>query len=85
MTVLAIDAGTTGVTALLLTDTGTVATRGYREFPQHFPRPGWVEHYPEEIWQATLAACRDALEPAKLVNAKPQRVQNFGIEFSDGL
>ncbi len=31
-------------------------SRGYREFPQHYPRPGWVEHDPEEIWQATLAA-----------------------------
>ena len=35
--------------------------RGYEEFPQHFPRPGWVEHEPEQIWQATLAACRQAL------------------------
>ncbi|MDQ1746802.1 MAG: glycerol kinase [Frankiaceae bacterium] len=61
MTVLAIDAGTTGVTALVVTDDGRVAARGYQEFAQHFPRPGWVEHEPEEIWQATLRACRDAL------------------------
>ncbi len=62
MSVLAIDAGTTGVTALLVTPEGTVAARGYQEFGQHFPRPGWVEHAPEEIWQATLEAVRDALE-----------------------
>jgi glycerol kinase len=61
VTVLAIDAGTTGVTALVVTDDGRVAARGYQEFAQHFPRPGWVEHEPEEIWQATLRACRDAL------------------------
>src|SRR4051812_28479893 len=61
MTVLAIDAGTTGVTALVVTEDGRIASRGYQEFPQHFPQPGWVEHAPEEIWQATLAACRDAL------------------------
>jgi glycerol kinase len=61
MTVLAIDAGTTGVTALVVTDDGRVAARGYEEFAQHFPRPGWVEHEPEEIWQATLSACRQAL------------------------
>src|SRR4051794_27046420 len=61
MTVLAIDAGTTGVTALVVTPEGTVAARGYQEFAQHFPRPGWVEHAPEEIWQATLEAVREAL------------------------
>src|SRR5205807_4928506 len=61
MTVLAIDAGTTGVTALLVTENGRIENRGYQEFPQHFPQPGWVEHAPEEIWQATLSACRDAL------------------------
>jgi glycerol kinase len=61
VTVLAIDAGTTGVTALVVTEDGRIASRGYQEFPQHFPQPGWVEHAPEEIWQATLAACRDAL------------------------
>ncbi|MDQ1698265.1 MAG: glycerol kinase [Frankiaceae bacterium] len=62
MTVLAIDVGTTGVTALLVTDDGRIATRGYQEFPQHFPQPGWVEHEPEEIWQATLRACTTALD-----------------------
>ncbi|MGZ4596532.1 MAG: FGGY family carbohydrate kinase, partial [Actinomycetes bacterium] len=62
MSVLAIDAGTTGVTALVVAEDARVVARGYQEFPQHFPRPGWVEHEPEEIWQATLAACRQALE-----------------------
>ncbi len=61
MNVLAIDAGTTGVTALLVDESGQVLARGYEEFPQHFPRPGWVEHEPDEIWQATLSACRAAL------------------------
>jgi glycerol kinase len=61
MSVLAIDAGTTGVTALVVTPEGTVAARGYQEFQQHFPRPGWVEHSPEEIWAATLAATHQAV------------------------
>ncbi|MBV9486927.1 MAG: glycerol kinase, partial [Frankiaceae bacterium] len=61
MTILAIDAGTTGVTSLVVTDDGRIAARGYQEFPQHFPQPGWVEHAPEEIWQAALAASRSAL------------------------
>jgi glycerol kinase len=59
--VLAIDAGTTGVTAVVVTEDGRIAARGYEEFAQHFPRPGWVEHAPEEIWQATLEATRAAL------------------------
>jgi len=62
VSVLAVDAGTTGVTALMVDEDGRVRSRGYQEFPQHFPRPGWVEHAPEEIWQATLQACRGALE-----------------------
>jgi glycerol kinase len=61
MTVLAIDAGTTGVTALVVTAEGTIAAKGYQEFAQHFPQPGWVEHSPEEIWQAALEATRACL------------------------
>lgn len=61
MSVLAIDVGTTGVTALVVAEDGRVLARGYQEFAQHFPQPGWVEHEPEEIWQAVLASCRTAL------------------------
>ncbi|MBB6626393.1 glycerol kinase GlpK [Nocardioides sp. KIGAM211] len=61
MSILAIDAGTTGVTAVVVTPEGTIAAKGYQEFSQHFPRPGWVEHAPEEIWQATLEATREVL------------------------
>ena len=64
MSVLAIDAGTTGVTALIVTEDGAIAGRGYQEFRQYFPQPGWVEHLPEDIWQATLAACSEALGSA---------------------
>jgi glycerol kinase len=60
--ILAIDAGTTGVTALVVTSDGAIAAKGYQEFAQHFPQPGWVEHSPEEIWQATLEATRDCLK-----------------------
>jgi len=62
--VLAVDAGTTGVTVLLVTDAADVLARGYAEFAQHFPRPGWVEHAPEEIWQAALTATQSALDAA---------------------
>jgi glycerol kinase len=59
--VLALDQGTTGSTALLVGEDGEVRGRGYREIHQHYPQPGWVEHDPEEIWEATLAAARAAL------------------------
>ncbi len=77
MAILALDAGTTGVTALIIgADTGILA-RGYREFPQHFPEDGWVEHEPGEIWAATLEATRDALaaspEPPTAVGITNQR------------
>ena len=62
MSVLAIDAGTTGVTAIVVTRDGTIAAKGYQEFAQHFAKPGWVEHSPEEIWQATIESTRAALE-----------------------
>src|SRR3954470_16506846 len=61
MPVLAIDAGTTGVTALVVGEDGGLLSRGYREFAQLFPRPGWVEHEPDDIWTATVAAARQAL------------------------
>lgn len=69
MSVLAIDAGTTGVTALVVTADGQVAGRGYREFDQHFPEPARVEHEPADIWAATLTACRSALEAAESAGA----------------
>src|SRR5207342_197751 len=50
-----------GVTSLVVTPDGRVAAKGYQEFAQHFPQPGWVEHAPEEIWQATLEATREVL------------------------
>ncbi|MDG2496813.1 MAG: glycerol kinase GlpK [Aquiluna sp.] len=61
MSILALDAGTTGVTALVVSDEGRITSRGYKEFTQHFPQPGWVEHDPEEIWAACLEATGLAL------------------------
>lgn len=65
MAVLAIDAGTTGVTALVVDEDGQIISKSHTEFPQHFPRAGWVEHDPEEIWQATLKSVKLAVEAAK--------------------
>lgn len=54
--VIAIDAGTTGVRAVAVDEGGQLVARAYREFAQHYPRPGWVEHDAEEIWQAVAAS-----------------------------
>lgn len=64
--ILAIDEGTTGNTAVILRTDGTVVGRGYQEFPQHFPKPGWVEHDPEDIWRAVEATVAEAMKSAGL-------------------
>ena len=64
MAVLSIDAGTTGVTALVVDIDGQIISKSHTEFPQHFPRSGWVEHDPEEIWQATLKSAKQAVDAA---------------------
>jgi glycerol kinase len=75
--VIAIDAGTTGVRSFALRDDGTAAGFAYREFTQHFPKPGWVEHDPLEIWsavQATLAELSARLsEPVAAIGITDQR------------
>jgi len=64
--VLALDQGTTGSTALVVDAEGEVRGRGYALLPQYFPRPGWVEHDPEEIWKTTAEAARQALASARV-------------------
>ena len=59
MSVIAIDAGTTGVRAFAVDDAGQPIASAYRELAQHYPRPGWVEHDADEIWQLTLAVLVD--------------------------
>lgn len=71
MTILAVDQGTTGSTALVVDGDGTILARGYRELPQHFPQPGWVEHDPEDLFQTALAAAREAL---RVSGARPRGI-----------
>lgn len=74
--ILAIDQGTTGTRALLFEPDGRVRASAYRELAQHYPRPGWVEHDLEEIWEATLAVCRQTLRQG---GARPGEVLALGI------
>jgi glycerol kinase len=62
--ILAIDQGTTGTTCLLFDEAGKLRGRAYREFTQHFPQPGWVEHDASEIWDVTRVVAHEALVAA---------------------
>ncbi len=67
--ILAIDQGTTGTTCLVFDGDGRIRGRAYSEFRQHFPRPGWVEHDPNEIWEVTRRVASHALADAKADSA----------------
>jgi glycerol kinase len=62
--VLALDQGTTSSRAIVFDESGSVVAMAQREFQQIFPRPGWVEHDPLEIWESQLAVTREALARA---------------------
>jgi glycerol kinase len=62
--ILAIDQGTTGTTCLVFDDAGAIAGRAYSELEQHFPRPGWVEHDANEIWEVTRRVALEAIADA---------------------
>jgi len=74
--ILAIDQGTTGTTCLVFDDQAELIGRAYREFDQHFPRPGWVEHDAEQIWEVTQAVAGEALADA---GVEPGELQAVGI------
>ena len=60
--ILAIDQGTTSTRSIVFDDQGRVASIARREFPQHYPAAGWVEHDVEDIWRDTLATAREAID-----------------------
>jgi len=74
--ILAIDQGTTSSRAMIFDQSGHCVARAQQEFRQIYPRDGWVEHDPEEIWQSVLAVCRDALQQAE---RKDAQVVGIGI------
>jgi glycerol kinase len=71
--IISIDAGTTGVRAMAVGQDGLPLAARYQEFTQYFPRPGWVEHDPEEIWAAVAATL------GELVEALSEPVAALGI------
>ena len=73
MYILSIDQGTTGTTAALYDQSGSMAGKAYREFTQIYPKPGWVEHDPLEIWQTVI----DCME--ELLSLYPKKIATIGI------
>jgi glycerol kinase len=68
--ILAVDQGTTGTTCLVFDDEGAIAGRAYSEFQQFFPRPGWVEHDANEIWEVTRRVAAEAIADAGIEGAE---------------
>ena len=86
--VLAIDAGTTGVRTRAVFADGRTSIADYREFTQHYPQPGWVEHDAEEIWQAVRATlhnvCARINEPIAAIGITNQRETVVAIDRRTG-
>ena len=64
--ILAIDQGTTSSRAIVFDQAMTPISDAQEEFEQHFPRSGWVEHTPQDLWDTTMRPCRAALSNADL-------------------
>jgi glycerol kinase len=73
---MSLDQGTTGSRVLVVNAGGRIVANAYAEFPQIYPRPGWVEHDPEVIWQTSLGVMRQALASADI---PPRRIAALGI------
>ena len=74
--VLAIDQGTTSTRCIVFDATAAAVATAQREFPQHYPQPGWVEHDPEDIWRDTVRVMREAVAQA---NVAPGDIAGIGI------
>jgi glycerol kinase len=87
--VLAIDAGTTGVRTRAVFADGRPSIADYREFSQHYPQPGWVEHDAEEIWQSVRATmqnvCSRIDEPIAAIGITNQRETVVALDRRTGM
>ncbi|MET0421828.1 MAG: glycerol kinase GlpK [Acidimicrobiia bacterium] len=77
--VLAIDAGTTGVRTVAVDELGHPCAIAYREFPQHFPRPGWVEHDADDIWHSVHATLVEVVERLTASGVATDAIAAIGI------
>src|ERR1051326_1919573 len=74
--ILALDEGTTSARAVLFDDQGTIRAIAQRELRQSFPRTGWVEHDPHEIWEAQIGVVEQVLDQT---GTMPREIAALGI------
>jgi glycerol kinase len=74
--ILSLDEGTSSAKAFIINKKGSIISSGHCPFTQYYPRPGWVEHNPNEIWAAQKRAINTALETAKIT---PPQIESIGI------
>ena len=76
---LALDQGTSSSRSIVFDAAGRIMAQAQQELPQIYPRPGWVEHDPLQIWQSQLFTARQALEKAEAHGIKPEHIRALGI------
>ncbi|MBF0490653.1 MAG: glycerol kinase GlpK [Candidatus Omnitrophica bacterium] len=74
--ILAIDQGTTGSRCFIFNSKGKILSSAYQEFPQYFPKPGWVEHDASQIWTSVESVVRKAIASSKI---NPKEIKAIGI------
>lgn len=74
--ILSLDQGTTSSRAILFNEKGEIVHSSQKEFTQHFPKPGWVEHNANEIWGSILAVIAGVLSES---GVKPEQIAGIGI------
>ena len=74
--IMALDEGTTSTRALIIDHEGQIIADAQQEFPQYFPKPGWVEHNANEIWNAVLTTIADAFSKSGI---QPRQIAGIGI------
>ena len=74
--VMALDAGTTSNRCILFNKKGKICSVAQREFPQYYPRPGWVEHDANQIWATQISV---AVEAMQKINAEASQIVSIGI------
>ena len=79
--ILALDQGTTSSRAIVFDKKGAIVSKGQYDFPQHYPRSGWVEHDPMEIWDSQVRAAADAIADLKKLSSDTRTQQGAEAKY----
>ncbi|RME08056.1 MAG: glycerol kinase, partial [Bacteroidetes bacterium] len=74
--ILSFDQGTTSSRSIVFDENGQIISVAQKEFTQHYPNPGWVEHDPDEIWQSQMETAKEAIRKAGI---SPSEILAIGI------